>query len=477
MGWHELQAALAELARRQRAAAFTPEEVLFEQQLAVIRSTATRKVLLCGRRSGKTRAAVSAMSFAAREYPAVPVLYLTLTRSNAKEIAWADLLAVNEEYRLGGVPNQTELSIRFPKTGGVIQLRGCNNDREVNKIRGKRFKLVIIDEAQSIPDRILRPLVAEIIGPTLVDYGGELWLIGTPPPVRAGYFYDCYGGKLSTTREQHRWTLKENVKLPVRMQGRSVEAILADIREENGWTEEDPTYRREYLGEDVEDLEALLFPLTERNYYDLPPMGGQWSYVVGVDIGSDDADAIAVLGWRAGDRRLYLIEEMVQAREDVTDLAAKLNVVLERYKPMRVVLDQGGLGKKLASELVRRHSLPIEAAEKSQKSAYIKLIGADIRKGNLLVPRGSVYAQDCVLVQRDPEALAKGLLQEKPTWKGGFHSDIADAVLYGWRCAMHFIDEPQPAQLTETQRMEAAEAEEARLVEEAQLAHREALWL
>lgn len=458
-----LARALEERARRSRAIAFAAALLCFGPQLRAVDSTSKRKVLRCGRRAGKTYAIVVAALLAARR--GWTVLYVTLTRGNAKEIAWSDLLALNDQFGLGGEVNLTDLTMRFP-SGGVIQLRGANNERETAKIRGKKFHLVFVDEAQSIPDRILKPLITEVLRPTLIDYDGELWLVGTPPPVRAGFFWECYSGRFKDRWEQHHWNLRENERLPSRVAGRSIEDILREIREEMGWEEDDPTYQREILGADVEDIESLLYQfdagtpdLPGRNIYDELPKG-EWQYVFGVDLGFDDSDAIAVLGWVKHSRRLYLVEEYVQDKEDITDLAEALRPMIERYKPLRVVIDEGGGGKKAVAELRRRKGLSLEAAEKTQKAAYIRLLNADLRKGLLVARRASRYAEDCKLVQKDPKALLRGVLQEKPKGEGGFHSDVCDAVLYGWRAALHFFEEPateKPKEQAEARATEAAQ--------------------
>lgn len=389
--------------------------------------------------------------------PAVPVLYMTLTRANAKEIIWGDLLALNERYGLGGEVNLTDLTMTMP-TGVPIQLRGANSERELAKVRGKKFKLAIVDEAQSFPDRILDPLMRRDLGPTLRDYGGSQWLCGTVPPVQAGYFWETYAGKLAVTREQHRWTLRENERFPRYAMGLTYEQVVAEVLQENGWTADDPTFRREYLNEEIEDTDALLFTFADglNTCGELPE--GKWSYVMGVDLGYEDSDAVAVLGWRAHDATLYLVEEYVQAQEDVTDLALVLKDLVDRYKPMRVVIDEGGGGKKAAAEMRARWKLPLEPAEKAQKPAYIRLLNADLRKGKLLARPDSRFREDCRLVTKDPVALMRGLLQERPVANGGYHSDIVDAVLYGWRAALHFRQQPAPAPVPEPDAMRAARA-------------------
>jgi hypothetical protein len=432
---------LLALDRQLQREAFSPELLCFPEQLRPLTSAAKRKVLRCGRRAGKTTAVAFKLLLSALADPAIPVLYVTLTRENAREILWDDLLRLNSEYSLGGRPVLGHLELTMPN-GVPIQLRGAHTEREIAKVRGKKFKLAIVDEAQSFPDRVLSPLIKDVIGPTLLDYQGELWLVGTPPPLRRGYFFECYAGRLASGREQHQWTVRENIKLPARLAGADIDAILADIRREFGWGPDDPTYLREYLGQDIEDREALLYQYSsEVNHYDELP-AGNWTYLFGIDIGFDDSDAIAVWGWRENERRLYLVEEFVRAGQDVTDLAKAIKPLIERYHPISIVMDEH---KKTTAELRRRHGIPIVPAEKQGKPGYIRMFNADLRKAVVAARRESRFAEDCGLVRKDPDALVRGVLQELPASKGGYHSDICDAALYGWRAANHFREESAPS--------------------------------
>jgi hypothetical protein len=462
---------LRELARRRRRSTFQlTEHLLHPKQLrSVSHATGRRKVILGGRRGGKTRGIAAALLWLAATL-GWRCLYVTLTRQNAKEIIWDDLLELNERYCLGGKVQLQDLSLRFPN-GGVIALRGANNEREIGKIRGKKWHLAVIDECQSIPDRVLVPLLGPVLAATLLDFGGSLWLAGSRPAVRAGHWFEVTEGKFAANYEQHRYDIRDNTFLPARLKGRSIEDILDEFRKDQGWSEADPTYRREVLNEDIQDLEALLFQFgPEVNVGSAPECH---HFVFGVDQGSDDADAIAVLGWRDDDPTLYLVEEFVQSKQDVTDLAAALKERIEKYAPRRIVIDQGGGGKKSAEEIRRRHHIALEAAEKHDKPGFIKLLNADLRKGKLKCAPGSRFEEDCRLVRKDPEGLMRDILQELPRKKGGYHSDICDAVLYGWRAARHYLFEP-PEKKPEVP--PADEMEQRRMAKIREQAERERQW-
>lgn len=406
-----------------------------------------RKAICAGRRGAKTRGVVALAALWTAAFLGWKNLYVTLTRANAQELIWDYLVELNRDFCLGGEVKLGKLRIEFPN-GGVIALAGCNTEREIQKIRGKFWHRVYVDECQSIPDRVLVPLLGPVLAATLLDYGGELWLLGSRPAVRQGRWFEVTEGKLAKNYEQHRFDVRDNTFLPQRMAGKSIKEILKQFREDEGWTEADITYRREVLNEDIPDLEALLFNFDDqRNVTTAIPVCEH--FVLGVDQGADDSDAIAVLGWRDDDPNLYLVEEFVREKPksddesaDVTDLVEELLPRIEKYAPRRIVIDQGGGGKKSANEIRNRFGIPVEACEKGDKPGFIKLMNRDLRKGVIRCPPSSRFEEDCRLVRKDPKGLMQDVLRELPRKDGGYHSDICDAVLYGWRAARHYLYEP-----------------------------------
>lgn len=449
--------------REGKRAGFTAESFCGRnpKQFRFVTSRARRLLARNPRRTGKTTGVAGRKLLFALEPPFAPQLYVTLTRLNAKQILWADLLRLNHEHQLGGEANHSELILKMPR-GADIVLAGANNEREIAKIRGKRFKGATIDECQSFPERIIQPLVGDVIGPTLLDYQGYMALTGTPGPVLAGYFYEADQGTKSGRFERHHWTLADNIYLPARAQGMSVEAILRQVRDEHGWDVQNPTYRREYLGEWVRDDDALALHYDPaRNvctWHDRAQDG--WVYIIAFDIGYEDADAIAVLGWAPGERKLQLVREVVVPRQGITELGEQLKALVDAFRPMKVIGDLGALGKKIAEELRKRWGLSLEPADKTRKAEHIMLLDDGLRTGAFLAPPDSRFAEDCAHLTWDVDAKAAGKLELSTS----FHSDIADAVLYGYRLAYHWTEKkPEPPPTIEQQQTAWEEKESERI--------------
>jgi hypothetical protein len=433
------KAILEELLAR-KTGRFELSNVCFDKQVAFITDPARLKTSVTGRRAGKTYACAAYLLHTALQRPGSTSLYITLTRSNAKKIIWPTLNEINYEYHLGGIFNESDLAITFPN-GSRIFLSGASDSAEVEKFRGLGLALCIIDETQSFKN-YLETLIEEVISKALYDYDGTLALIGTPSPVPIGYFYRC---AISERFSHHKWTMFDNPHLYAKSR-KTPQQILDQDLARKGVTEYDSSIRREVFAEWATDTSSLVFAYSasKNGYTEIPPLT---DFVIGVDIGFDDCDAISVLGWSANSPEIYLVEERVQSGATVTDLAEVLDKTIKQYSPLRVVMDTGGLGKKIAEELRKRYALPIIAAEKARKFEYIELLNDALRTGKFKARQSSQFAQDCLLVEWDRSK------PEKLVIKDTFHSDITDSVLYAYREALHWLYQPPitpPADYTPT---------------------------
>jgi hypothetical protein len=416
----------------------------FPQQLTAASSASKRKVLDCSRRAGKSKTIEAILTEAIQAPPFTNVFYITNTAKAARRIIWGGLKQLNQQHGLGGVPNETEAYLAFPSLGPDVHIytAGAKDAGVIESLRGTPSKLYVVDEMQSMPERVRLPLMRDVISPALMDYGGALVVAGTPGAVPSGYFHDVCQGALAKRWEQHRWTWRENLKLPAFALGRTVEQIEADILDEHGWTRDHPTFLREYCGIWATDLEVLVFKWDAgKNGLDVvPELGPEPQYVMGVDLGFEDADAIVVLGWSAASRDVYLVEEDVTPRQGLTALGDKVQRLWAKYKPSDTWVDSGGLGRKIIDELQNRWRIPCEAAEKTRKLEHIELLNDALRTGRFKALKTSRFAEDCGLEQWDVDARAKGVLKVSD----GYHSDVTDAVLYAYRCTMGYMQNPPP---------------------------------
>jgi hypothetical protein len=407
----------------------------FPKQDAFVMDASRFVSAFCTRRAGKSNGLAIRYYRTLKRHPGALCPYIALTRDSAKNIMWDVLQEMDERFKIGAKFTESDLTATLP-CGGRIKLFGADMKNFIKRLRGIKTPGVGVDEAQDFGAHLIY-LIDDVLTPAIGDYvDGWIALTGTPGPIPHGYFYEVTHEGLYGF-SQYSWSIHDNPYFPNSRQ------FVAEIKAKKKWTNESPTYIREYGGDEgiprwVLDLDALVFKFTERNHYNsLPAHKGEWNYVIGVDFGFDDADAIAVIGWHPHHKDAYLVEEFVQRGQGITDLAGEIQRLMEKYKPMKIVADTGALGKKIADELTKRFSLPIDAAEKDRKFEFIELLNDALRMAKFYAKPDSTFADDCKRVKWDTESV-------KPKISDTFHSDICDAVLYAYREALHWLSVPEP---------------------------------
>jgi hypothetical protein len=315
---------------------------------------------------------------------------------------------------------------------------GADLSNFIRRLRGRKFAGVAVDECQEFGVHI-QTLVDDILTPSIADYtDGWLALTGTPGCVPAGMFFDItqlgkYGYSL------HKWSILNNPFMP------NPAAFIEDLKTKREWDDSNPTLRREWRGEWVLDVESLWVRYNEakNNYSVLPPLPAphKYNYIMGVDIGYNDADAIAVLAWSEVSKETYLVREVIAKKQGITELVEQIQVLSKEFDISKIVMDEGALGKKIGEEIRRRHGIPVTAADKMRKQENVEILNDNLRTGKFKAKEKSRFAQDSYIVQIDwdkstPDRI---VVKKKP------HSDIIDAVLYAFKESPAFAWEaPKP---------------------------------
>jgi hypothetical protein len=451
----ELARRLEQAKAQAEAKLFTIESYCFDKQIAFIKDTARFKTAVCSRRSGKSISCAADLLHTALNEQG-DCAYITLNRKTAKKILWRTLLGLIKQYNLKVKLDNTELIITF-ENGNNLYISGAKDASEIERFRGLSFRKVYIDESQSFRPYI-KDLVEDVIEPALTDYYGSLILIGTPGPVPAGFFYDA---SHSPNWSHHHWDMQQNPHIELKSKKPPLE-IIKELAGRRGLTISDPSIQREYFGKWVKDTNSLVFQFsTDKNVTHILPSDLQ--YIFGIDIGWNDADAIAVLGYSMTSNNVYLVKEVVTPKQTITELADKLKVLQDQYKPTKMVMDAGALGKKIQEEIIQRHGLHLLAAEKHRKHEFITLLNDDLRTGKLQAVSNTRFEEDCSLVQWDYSDPSKPVVSDM------YHTDIGDAVLYAWReCRHYFYKAPvQKPSISSDKYMEEMEAKEAQAMEDA----------
>lgn len=418
---------------------FNITSFLFDKQLSFVEDPSPFKVAVCSRRAGKTVACAAHLVHTAINNPDSTNLYITLSSVSGKRIIWKEFKKIIKAFKLPVKTNDAELSLTFPNESKVY-IVGAHDATEIEKFRGISIKLCYIDECQSFKSYI-KELIDDIIGPALIDHAGSLCLIGTPGPIPVGYFHEC--AVTSKDWSKHYWTFWDNPHIPITSKSTHQELFDRELRR-RGVLQTDPSVQREWFGRWVLDSDSLLIKYDAKKcHYESLPIGPnnlQYNYVMGVDIGYDDADAIAILGWSDNSPNTYLVDELVTPKQGLTELVNQIQDLQKKYPVSKIVMDMGGLGKKMGEEMIRRYLIPVEAADKAKKMENVEVMNDSLRTGRFKAKDNSRFAQESYLVEIDRDKSTP----DRIVVSSRFHSDIIDAVLYAFKCSPAYTWEPAP---------------------------------
>lgn len=407
------------------------EEHLFPAQDAFVDSKAQFIAALCTRRAGKSSGFARKFKKTMDQYPGCLTRYIALTRDSAKDILWTILQEMDERLKWKAKFIESNLTMLMPNESR-LKLYGADMRNFIRRLRGAKCPANAVDESQEFGDH-LSNLIDDVLTPSMIDYPDSwLGLGGTPGPIPRGTFYDITTQKIGGY-ELHQWSLHENPYL------KNTQEFLTNLKQRKQWDDNNPTYLREYQGKWVLDRESLLIRYDSSiNHYDTLP-AHNWIYILGIDIGHKDADALAVLAWSERSSEIYLVDECITARQDISELETQIKIMLKTYDISKIVMDEGGLGKKIAEEFRRRRSIPVQPAEKQRKMENVAFLNDWLRLGNFKAKKTSRFAIDSEKVQIDHDKSTP----DKIAVKKGYHSDIIDSVLYAFKESPAFTYQKQ----------------------------------
>ena len=144
---------------------------LSRPQKSVISNKSRFRVLITGRRFGKTFLAINELAKFAR-YPNKKVWYVAPSYRQAKSICWNDLKDKLIHHKWVKSINNSDLTIVL-KNNSKISLRGADNE---NSLRGIGLDFLVMDEFADVH----KEAWFEVLRPTLSDTQGHALFCGSP---------------------------------------------------------------------------------------------------------------------------------------------------------------------------------------------------------------------------------------------------------------------------------------------------------
>jgi len=274
---------------------------LSKAQQTVAEDPTRFRVVVAGRRFGKTHLAIRELAYHARE-PDRDVWYVAPTYKMARQIVWKKLKNKLTDLNWVTKTNETELTINL-KNGSTIALKGADN---YDSLRGVGLDFIVLDEFADID----ADAWYETLRPTLSDKGGKALFIGTPKGI-GNWAYEIYQTSLDNPDawKSYSFTTIDGGNVPLE----EIEAAKQDLDER--------TFRQEYM--------ATFETFSGRIYYAFDRMANTLKYIgntpevvyVGMDFNIDPMSA--VVATRAGDT-LHIIDEVRLFSSNTVEMVSEI---------------------------------------------------------------------------------------------------------------------------------------------------------
>lgn len=411
------------------------ETSAFPEQRKFMDDPSKLKALFCTRRAAKSFTAGLYTVETALRFPGVNCLFVGLTRQSALDIIMKDIIKViDRKHELSIHFNNTSLDCTFPN-GSVARITGVDvSEDEMNKLLGKKYKLVCIDEA-SLYTINLRHLVYDILGPAMADQEGTTCLFGTSSNFTQGLFFDITNGK-EPGWSVHRWSAHQNPHINWQRQ-------LDEIKANRPLYMETPQFRQWYLNEWVIETDKLVYKFhPDRNLFrDLPyPQSKGWNYVLSCDLGWEDDTAVVLSAYHDNDPTFWILNTFKQKHMTFDMVEAKLLTYLNdpKHPVNSVIID--GANKQGVETMTTRSKIHFEYADKLGKVDHIEVCNGDLIQGKIKIHVDSHDLVDEMMSLVWKTAGDKIVYPKKE--HPSLPNHLCDAFLYGWFNGYHFLSQP-----------------------------------
>lgn len=419
-------------------------------------------LLYGGARSGKTYGVILTLIFLSIKHPGSKHLVARRYAVDIRSSIFLDtipkvLSALGLNRGEHWQANATFMEFTF-RNGSMIQCAGLDDKERVDKILGQEFTTVYVNESHDVDYLTIEKLLTRL-----------------SQNVGCKNRFIC---DLNPTTKAH-WTHKL-----------FIEGINPKTREPitdrhlYGYLQMNPTDNADNLPKDYIKTKLETLRGQERNRFLLgdysstddllvfrPPKLFEWAeftawvgngydvkLLAGLDLGYDDADALAVLAYREGERGAWLVYEHKGRKQTVSDLGVQIKRGIEwiganvNLRSIRcpIYTDTGGGGKKSAYELAQAFNLDIQPAVKREKRLGVDFLQDWVDSGELRILKGSTFVEECeriVWTRGDNGEIVREIDHDQ------YHPDMMDAVLYGVRQLMNYSNEvyrrPEPEELDE----------------------------
>ena len=381
-----------------------------------------------GRRAGKSYGnALKAVKHCLEGYDLVGktmkpryAVIVGLTKEKVQDQYW-DLIksTITECHIMTTKIDNAALEITFA-SGAKLALRGNNSKAEREKLRGDEYSLIIIDEAQS--QQGLRYLMNSIFEPIAYARDSQIIVTGTGALLLGSYWQEITDGDLAPKWRHYHVNMKDNPTIA------DPEHVLQEVLQDKGWTDTDPEYVREYLGENCYDSTRIVIP--NKKYFDKLPENVIWEQcIVGVDYGFSDYNSfVPILVSNTGKRyATHVYKANHLAASDLVKKAVEIQKWAESLKIPKIMFVADTSDQSISQDMWRQ-GVKIQNAYKSDERLQWSKLKERLATGDLLIEEKGVLDEECARTVWKYDEETKKVIYEIDD--DVFHCEALDALKY-----------------------------------------------
>ena len=353
-------------------------------QRAFLDDPADRKIARCSRRAGKSYVDGYGMVDACYAHPQAKVVYFGLTAKSAKDIIWDEIIGACELLQIPYTYSESQQEIYI--NGGTISVTGADSPGIKDRFRGRKLHLVIVDECAFYAK--IDTFIEAVLSPTLVDFGGALWLTSSPGILKKSLFYRADQGDDSKNWVQYHWTGGDNpfFQTPPKdktkgYKNRWDEILHREVesRFKGDWN--NPTFRREWLGEWAFDDQSLVYPLQAEHHQHKEPSMRAASYALGLNLSQPGVQGAVVVKYGDYTREVVPVKAYSFRARNLDELAAEISTLIDDYDIEYATVFLGDHSPKIIENFRSRYLLPLRPSKHEKLEYYQTLIATDMGNG------------------------------------------------------------------------------------------------
>ena len=346
------------------------------------------RVVMCGRRFGKSELSqILSVTYAVKGYS---VAYITPTYGLAK-VFFAKLTESLELPK-----NKSDLKIDFPNNGQIEFFTG----ERLDNLRGRKFHLVIIDEASYIPD--LESGWQNSIRPTLTDYKGKALFLSTPRG--KNYFYSLFMKAGENDWASFKFTSYDNPFIDPQ----EIDEARLQLPE--------VVFEQEYMANPSENSANPFGNKFIENC--IKPMSNQPIVAFGIDL-AKSVDHTVIIGLDKDGNVAYFDRFQMDWHN------TKENI--KRLPRCPILIDSTGVGDPITEDL-KRENIMVEGLKftSQSKQQLMEGLATAIQQARIGFPSGVIVNE---LEVFEYQFTSNGVRYSAPS---GFHDDCVMALALAW---------------------------------------------